>query len=158
MDNRTLLWVDDDGDSRFPFEVLRLTRSGWQVEWALTAIDAAEKLRDQVFSAVLLDQTLPLPKKAKGENKANVWTGCLLLHWLRKSPFPESAPLIEGRDELRTIQPAQENVEIPVIVVSAFYDDEVNSAFRQLEPDFKMITKPIDVEFLMRTLNSNGRR
>lgn len=154
---RTLLWVDDDGRTRFAFEELRLKRSGWQVEWALTAIEAAEKLRDRVFSAVLLDQTLPLLKKAEPENKADVWTGCLLLHWLRESPFPGNAPPLEGRDQLKNIQPARENVRTRVIIVSAFYDNEVDAALHELEKDLTMITKPIDIDFLMGALN-NGRK
>jgi CheY-like chemotaxis protein len=125
QDGRVLLWVDDDGRERFLYEEHLLSRRGWVIQWAKSVREAIDKLQGACFDAVLLDQMLPLEPGAL--DSTDVWSGCLLLYWLRGMPGPSSAP------------PALE----------AFHDDEVTAAIKAAGSAVPMVSKPIDAEKLL---------
>ena len=135
-ERQSLLWTDDDAPDRFLFEIGRIETRGWKVDWALDIWEAAQMLASRPFNALILDQMLPFHI---GENahepvykETQVWGGCVLLRWLRGKGPPDKAPLdsIEPDQRLRRLHPQPENARIPVIVVSAFYDEDVLTAMR----------------------------
>jgi CheY-like chemotaxis protein len=147
-----ILWIDDDGPRRFVYEQKLLERDGWQVSWAGGVAEAVDALASRSFLAVLLDQTLPMGSPLS--DRANVWQGCLLLHWLRGKPFPSQAPQIDEWERMGRLAPLDENRAARVILVSAYYDHEVDAAIRQIEPHLVSIVKPIDAASLVRALLS----
>lgn len=148
---RRILWIDDDGPQgsdlgRFPYQSERLQQAGWDVVWANSAREGAIKLRDEVFDVVFLDQMLPW---RVNESHVEVWAGCLLLSWLRRRVRPKSAPPMSDFDELQAIAPHSENKEVPVVLITAFNDDEIACAFQEVDPDLDEIYKPVDVRDLL---------
>lgn len=147
-----ILWIDDDGPRRFRNELKQLAKEGWKVDWARGVIEAVEALASRVFFAVLLDQTLPM--KDPLNDRVNVWQGCLLLHWLRGRPFPSRAPEIREWQSVGQQAPHSENRLAKMILVSAYFDKEVDAATREIEPDLISIVKPIDAGALVNALRS----
>jgi len=147
-----IIWIDDDGEDRFPLELKRLRENRWDVSWALGVERAVEKLAAQAFRAVILDQMLPIG--ASPINRANVWQGCLLLHWLRGMPFPKLAPELQEWKKLAGLSPLEENRTAKMIVASAFFDAEVDRAIRAIEPNLISIAKPINAPNLIKALES----
>src|SRR5262245_32422122 len=84
-----ILWLDDDGPNRFPYELSVLADKGLSSDWAEDATEAVRKLSTVVFSLVLLDQVFPL---VKGSTYKDIWSGCRLLYWLRGLEPPPGAP------------------------------------------------------------------
>jgi CheY-like chemotaxis protein len=142
----TILWVDDDGPRRFPYEQGLLERDGWQVQFAEGIGEAVEALSKRVFLAVLLDQTLPMGSAV--QDRANVWQGCRLLYWLRNHTFPGHAPVISEWERVGERKPHKRNRKAAVILVSGYYDPEVDAVIRALEPEIQSIVKPIDADAL----------
>jgi CheY-like chemotaxis protein len=153
-EGRVLLWVDDDGPDRFLYEEYMLTRRGWSVVWATSIRDALEKLGNGEFNALLLDQMLPLDPGPLAP--ADVWGGCLLLYWLRGKDWPSAAPQAGEPDVFRSVAPLESNRSIPVIIVSAFHDDEVEEAIKAAEPAMQTVKKPIDFNTLISKLGSDA--
>jgi CheY-like chemotaxis protein len=149
-----VLWIDDDGPSdgpgRFPYEVRVLNRNGWNVTWAPTGKQATDLLSKQAFQGVILDQMFPW--RGKLRETGPVWAGCLLLAWLRGANRPVSAPPISGFEQLESLSPLVINQSIRVILVSAFYDPEVEAALKEIEPGLTQLVKPIDPPELVRRL------
>jgi len=153
---RTLLWVDDDGPERFLYEAYMLERSGWKVQWARSVMEGMESLGQERFDAVLLDQMLPFGVLgADGGDPPDVWAGCLLLYWLRGLSRPSAAPPVRASDEreFSSRRAREENREVPAIIVSAFYDDDVDAAVKKVQavPQF---SKPLEVQQLLAVLEA----
>lgn len=145
-----ILWIDDDGPRRFVYEEKRLRKEHWEVTWARGVEEAVEALASREFLAILLDQMLPMGDPIR--DRANVWQGCLLLYWLRGRDFPSHAPAIAEWREVGKRAPLATNRRAKMIVVSAYYDSEVDAAIRAIEPGLISIAKPIDASALVNAL------
>jgi CheY-like chemotaxis protein len=150
-----LLWIDDDGPERFLYEEYVLQGKGWRVVWATSVREALEILSKEGFDAILLDQMLPLNPGPLAP--ADVWSGCLLLYWLRGMLRPSAAPQVEEPDMFGDISPLLSNRLNKVIIVSAFHDDEVEEAIRTVEASISIVKKPIDLDKLIVTLVPGDR-
>jgi len=155
-----LLWIDDEGERKFLFEAYKLRQEGWIVEWAVTVEEATAALSTQPYDAVLLDQMMPLG--GDGSHHVDVWTGCLVLWWLRRGHPPEAAPplSIEASRVLWTTKALEENRRVPAICVSAFDDDEVMPVMQDAADDgsleVPMMVKPIRFPDLLAALSAVG--
>ena len=149
---RALLWIDDDGRDRFLYEEHMLKRRGWDIVWATNVRDALENLGSKEFQAILLDQMLPVAPGPLAPT--DVWSGCLLLYWLRGKPRPSAAPQAEESDIFRETKPLASNRAIAVVIVSAFHDDEVEAAIKEIGASSQIVKKPIDSKKLIEMLES----
>jgi|1186.fasta_scaffold57808_2 CheY-like chemotaxis protein len=145
---RQILWVDDDGKDRFPFEIDCLKRIGWHINWAESAEEAVEKLLEKSFDLVLLDQVFPFEKDGRHKD---VWSGCRLLYWLRgRDAAPHGAPPHDEWARLAARKPPQNgNRDVMVIVISAFQDDDVDAALKTIRLPPKLLPKPVDEDLLL---------
>lgn len=149
-DEKTLLWVDDDGEERFLYEKYSLEKKGWSITWALTVLEAARNLEEKSFDAVLLDQMLP-PQKY--EDEPSYWGGCALLYWLRGAERIQDAT---DFDFLGELTPRDHNQEIRVTLVSAFYDDHVMDHVNKAPgPAVELVEKPITLTRLLACLEGS---
>lgn len=156
--SKILLWVDDDGSTRFPFEQSALEDAGWEVQWAEDAFAAASALAKTNFGVLLLDQLIPFDDRQRDRlSTSAVWGGCLLLYWLRGRQPPRHAPTVRGFSSLYELTPLAENQDLHVVVISAFYDEEVAQAMCQASPmdaSLKSLGKPVDIERLLAALEA----
>jgi len=151
-DEKTLLWVDDDGEERFLHEKYNLEKRGWTIVWALTVLEAAEELAEKSFDAVLLDQMLP-PQKY--EDEPNLWGGCALLYWLRGGGLLRDA---KDFDFVANLTPLSHNQKIRVTLVSAFYDDQVmDQVSKAPGPSVELVQKPITLTRLLACLEGSSQ-
>lgn len=153
---RRLLWVDDDGPAPYFFETTTLSNQGWSVRWAENVTEAAEILAKEEFSAVILDHVLPLRSSPWPLSEETVlWGGCLLLYWLRGRELPGHIPAPHGFSELYASHPLEANRQVPIVVVSAYFSDEIQAAMRGAispETELRSLTKPVDTEGLLMAL------
>lgn len=152
---RALLWIDDDGPDRFPYEEYMLAESGWKVVWATSVRDALKKLSEDRFDAILLDQMLPVDPGPLAP--ADVWSGCLLLYWLRDLTRPAAAPQAETPNVYGDGDPLEANRKAKVVIVSAFHDDEVEGAINAADNTIQIVKKPVDLELLNAAIGSGER-
>jgi CheY-like chemotaxis protein len=146
-----LLWADDDGESRFSREISMLLKGGWEVHWSLCIEDAAKKLHEEQWDCVIIDQSLPFRPKTMADTRESpgVWGGCVLLWWLRRGEVPKKmpgAPSVAQERFFRTLCPHSSNRDLPVVVVSAFYDEHVLAVMRDCSPqdaNLEVIPKPV---------------
>lgn len=147
---KNLLWVDDDGEERFLYEKYNLERNGWTIIWAFTVLEAARKLSENSFDAVLLDQMLP-PQKY--EDEPSLWGGCALLYWLRGGGLLQDT---RDFDFVADLSPRSRNQNIRVTLVSAFYDDQVMSRVNNAPgPAVELVKKPIAIARLVASLEGS---
>ena len=146
---KRLLWVDDDGAERFPYEYRRLCSAGYEITWALTGEDAVDHLRSQTYEAILLDQQFPW-----AVGISHVWAGVMLCSWARGKERPKNAPPVVGFDDLFNEEERLSSpLEARVLIVSSFYDETVEKARRELgHPDRDVLAKPIDLKNLLALL------
>jgi len=151
-----LLWIDDEGERKFLFEAYKLRKEGWTVDWAVSVDEATAALAHHPYDAILLDQMMPLG--GKGSHHVDVWTGCLVLWWLRRGHPPEAAPppSIEASKTLWEAVPLAANRTVEAICVSAFDDDEVVPVIQAVaedgSPEVPMMVKPIRYPELLAAL------
>jgi len=146
-----VLWADDDGHESFEYESDMLRTAGFEVAWAQNVADALSILTERPVAAVLLDQMLPVVPIRRQPNDVESWSGCLLLHWLRGIPMPETAPE-EARRSFEEIieqrRPHEHNRTVPVQIVSAYFDEAVAAAIDALGTERirenEIIAKPVD--------------
>ncbi len=152
-----LLWADD-GARRFRYERLMLRRAGWSTEWAIDARDAAHALSETPFDILVLDQMLPYDHVSESEQIASrPWGGCLLLYWLRGRQLPGHAPAVSDYSSLHGVQPLTVNRSLPVVVVSAYYDEEIAETMRNtssLEAPLRFFPKPVDIQEVLAVLET----
>jgi CheY-like chemotaxis protein len=152
-DKPRLLWTDDDGPDRFMFEYYSLERKGCKVEWAVDVFNALERLSRERFDALLLDQMLPFDKK---DRETTPWGGCEVLRWLRGSPSrPDLAPPLPAHPSGTWPVPLEENRQIPVLVISAFYNEQVLAAMRgasKRDRELAISPKPTNIDDIERFL------
>ena len=148
-----LLVVEDDAALGERLRT-RLVAENYAVDLARDGIDGAHLGATEPYDALILDQMLPFDPSADTDR---YWGGCLLLRWLRGAPSPEKAPVTEARqkDVLGRLRPRVENRELPAMVVSAFYDDQVVEATRnasERDHAIPFLDKPVDVDEVRRLL------
>ena len=142
-----LLWIDDEGERKFLFEVYKLRQDGWTVDWAVSVEEATTALATHHYDTILLDQMMPLG--GQGAHHVDVWTGCLMLWWLRRGSAPEAAPQpsIEASSALWKASPLEANRKTRVICVSAFDDEDVVPVMKAVaddgSPEVLLLVKPI---------------
>lgn len=152
-----LLWVDDDGEERFRYEQRILGARNWEIAWALDLLDAAEKLSTSPFDALVVDQSLPL---RKGGEPTRIEGGYTLLHWLRRGEAPPGGEFDDFRRPLNGKQALGENRCLPVLIVSAFFDEDLDAKIRQISPEDQEILiapKPLD-EYSLRSYIEDRRK
>lgn len=149
MTTRRLLWADDEGPDRFLFAAHRLRAAGWEIVWVTTVGEAAERLRHQRFDAALFDQMMPMVSGLA----PSVWSGCTLFRWLRGLPrHPAAPPSLLPPDGA----PSEANVRVPVLIISAYADADVEAAMIDgLDDDLvpRWANKPIDPTALVDDLD-----
>jgi CheY-like chemotaxis protein len=149
-----LLWVDDDGPGMFLYEVYQLEQQGWTVEFAENITDAAAALQARDYRAILLDQMMPLG--ADHNQPVDVWAGCLILWWLRQAGPPPGAPhaSIEATPMLWDTTPRPANCSIPILMVSAFDDPDVDEDIRRIQAPspVQVFVKPVEADLLLQRL------
>lgn len=121
-----LLWVDDDKPDKFLYEEMMLSNEGWGIQWATNVVEAARTLSAKKYQALLLDQMLPYEK----DKRPDVWSGCLLLRWLREAELRTGIEMEENYRELHDLKPLRENTSMEVIVVSAYADESVEQEMK----------------------------
>ncbi len=146
---KRLLWVDDDGAERFPYECRRLRSAGYEITWAHTGREAVGHLRYQTYEAILLDQQFSWTPGV-----SHVWAGVMLYSWARGKERPKNAPPLAGFDDLfKEENRLPSPTEARVLIVSAFYDEAVAEARRELGlPDRDVLAKPVDLKSLLALL------
>lgn len=158
---RRLLWIDDDGPRHYLYELHRLRALGWEVRWATSAADAAAALAADAFDAALLDQLLPLAPATDGVAAArSVWGGALLAAHLRDPAALAGLPAaVRAAAQPLLDPPLAHNRGLPLLVVSAFDDPEVDEllarpglAHPRLGP-LRRVPKPVDFDDLQAFLD-----
>jgi CheY-like chemotaxis protein len=148
---KTLLWVDDDAPRRFFYESIVIESSGaWQIEWAQNPEQAARHLATRAYRAVILDQLMPLTEEVSGRSP---WAAYLLLCWLRDQQIQDSLEpslhLAAARIKRSSEQPVAGNKIVPVLILSALDDKQVERMTRQVNKPFqanmRFLVKPIDI-------------
>ncbi|MFT4978129.1 MAG: hypothetical protein ACI8S6_004037 [Myxococcota bacterium] len=147
--SRRLLWTDDDGADWFVYEAHMLAAEGWEICWARDVESAIARLRDERFSAVVLDQMLPWRRgEAPAAEAVQIWGGCTVLWWLRQQRWPRAVPFpTRIRDQpFWSSQPLAANLNIPAILVSAFIDEQVEGVTRAAsaaDTNLEVLAKPV---------------
>lgn len=142
-----ILWVDDDGPGRFRYAEGILKREGWEVDWAADAVSAAQRLGNQRYDMVILDQEAPID----GVDRSR-WAGCLVLYWLRGTGgTPPGMPRADGDRQRRLIsvpEPLPANRKAPVLVISDYDAKELIEAMKgasHQDRDLPVLSKPLDM-------------
>jgi DNA-binding response OmpR family regulator len=140
-----LLWVDDDAPERFQYEATVLTED-YRIEimWARSVAEAVQLLSKRTYEAVVLDQMLPFKSDSV---VSDYWGGCVILHWLKRSKYPSSAPPAEDPSVLLGT-PLAANVHAPVCFVSAFSDDDVHRELLRACDPLLIFPKPLELKML----------
>ena len=149
---RRLLWTDDDGRERFMFECHLLTKGGWIVDWAHDVYEALEKLGASRYGAMLLDQMLPLGgRRPEAVPETTPWGGYEVLWRLRRASHRhnKAPPFAPAEGQAGWPEPLDGNVGIPVLIISAFYDEDVLAAMRGAsvhDRDLVISPKPTNID------------
>lgn len=161
MSHRRLLWTDDDGPKHFLYELAELEARGWTVRWARSVTEALRWLCAEPFEALIVDQLLPVAEAEQGVVAERfVWGGALIVAWLRA---PEAlaalpAPLQALAAPLTAQRPHPENIDLPVQLVSAFDDAEVDALLNSAALGApRRIPKPVDLDDLLLLIEETER-
>lgn len=127
-----ILWVDDDGPRRFEHEIFRLERElSAEVDFAMTITGAINKLKENKYDYVLLDQMLPPDNAAQAgdlRGGLNILKALCSRHSSRD--FATSS-------------------RVPVTILSAFYAHDVYERIKAIRRDVAILEKPVDIESLL---------
>jgi CheY-like chemotaxis protein len=146
MTRRRALWVDDDGEDRFLYEISILKDENIFTDWAIDASEAVVRLQETAYNLVILDQVFPIDPDLSFKD---VWSGCRLLYWLRGEAPPRAAHQGGGWPEfLHEKKPLEKNRGVPVIIISGFQDDQVDEALKNANQSVTIFPKPVDGEKL----------
>jgi CheY-like chemotaxis protein len=149
--NQKLLWVDDDSRDRFFYEIDCLQEHGWKVEWAEDGEEAIVRLSTERFGAILLDQSFKLRVSDAAED---VWGGCRVLYWLQGKEQPPEAPLdLAWQESTKARKAVGANKRALALIISAFFDEQVDAALGRLRPVPDLLVKPIDEHRLLSKLD-----
>lgn len=152
-----IIWVDDDDPNRFIYEQKLIEARQATLVWAHTPEEAAERLAQDAYDAVILDQFMPFNAGARDRSP---WAGYILLCWLRCLDAPNNIEqeVREAVQHLRdTYTPARLEGETPVLILSAFHDRDVEEAMQLMQSQggrIPFIPKPADHRQLMSWLQS----
>lgn len=153
----TVLWTDDDPDERIWYERTVLEEAGVEILRAYDVLEAARILARRRVDAMLLDQMLPASFAA--HPTPDVRGGCWLLRWLRGAPPPPSAPTSDTFRALSEVRKARLNREIPVMILSAYYDEKINEDIRSAsarDAGIRILPKPINIDEVLGFLSAEG--
>ena len=105
-----LLWIDDDKIyNRFRYEERKIRQRGWDIDWAISICMAAEKLSENVYDVIFLDQQLPFDIELNDKDNfkslvhqplpqaTDIWSGNIIYSWL----FSSANDLQEQTNELK---------------------------------------------------------
>ncbi len=144
-----LLWADDDLIyRRFRYTKRIVKDRGWELISALDVVEAIEKLHEQIFDFILLDQMMPFSRQ---QQQVDYWGASRVLHWLLGKPQPPNAPPV-NKDRLDALKPRPGNKRVPRMILSAFDDIAVRKSIESLDPEILMETKPFDPDQLIETI------
>jgi DNA-binding response OmpR family regulator len=147
MTKRRALWVDDDNEDRFLYEISILEDENIATDWAADASEAVSKLQSTVYNLIILDQVFPIGPDSSFKD---VWSGCRLLYWLRGEAPPVEAHRGGGWPEfLDGKKPLLKNKSVPVIIISGFQDNQVDEALKNANHSVTIFPKPVDGEKLI---------
>lgn len=150
MSKKHLLWVDDDGPARYSYELAMLKKDDWTVDWAHSSLEAIESLSVQEYHGVITDNTHPW----KPSSDLLRWGGFHMLQWLRvdAESWDENFPFGE---DLEGLVPLPSNRQVPVLILSAFYDEEVVKKIDSMPggDEVSWMAKPAGTEALLAFLS-----
>lgn len=165
---RRVLWVENDGPSRFVWEERQLHESGWTIAWALTIEQAIDQLAVQSFDAIILDQFLPYTSSDPDarmvvDGPPQAWGGCVLLWWLRRMAPPKDLPRELGDEWKKRREgwpsPLPCNTDISATVASDYDYDEIRkslqaASLKGLDTELEVLPKPIETDALLAFLRT----
>jgi Restriction endonuclease len=145
--SRNLLWVDDDGPQRFPYEVHILEKRGWVVTWVTTTADAARFLATEYVDGVVTDIIHPLTENSV----PSLWGGYHLIKWLRDERRGNWGDMKQIPSAIERYWPLDGNQHLPILVASSFFDEEIQDRIRKLprSAELSWLPKPLDDEKLI---------
>jgi len=143
---KRLLWVDDDGRERFLYEEYLLRKKGWDIIWAHTTKDAARILTQEAVDGIATDHIHPLTG-----DEPTTWGGYHLIKWLRNDRDDDWGEPKRIPPEIESYRPLDGNKNLPVLIIGAFFDEEVERRIRDLPhaDELSWLEKPINVEKLI---------
>lgn len=146
--SRQLLWVDDDGPHRFRFEEKILRQKGWSVIWASTTAYAARILAKQGVDGIITDNMHPVSAE---RTVAGRWGAYHLVKWLRGLREGDWGDTKQIPKSIDKYWPLESNQNLPVLIASGFFDDEVDDRIRKLPQadELSWLQKPLDDEKLI---------
>jgi CheY-like chemotaxis protein len=124
-----VLWVDDDGPTRFRYEERFLQGAGVAIDWAVTLQTARKRLRERNYDFILLDMFVP----DGSSSQLDPLGGLKLLEQLRRCPEEL------GNSDL---------VAIPVAICSGMAPLEEDLAKRGIQ-NLTWLKKPLDLSKLL---------
>ena len=137
---KRILWADDE-PGRLTFEARYVRKLGSLLTWKESLFDAIGALRANPFDGLILDQMLPFDSSRP---MSNVWSGCLLLRWLRGTSIPAALPPAERAavETVWTSPPLTDNASIPVMLVSGIYNETIQRSIRESAHDRELHLMP----------------
>ncbi|ESP94983.1 MULTISPECIES: response regulator [Pseudoalteromonas] len=139
-----LLWIDDEKDNFF-FETMLLEEEGFTLDWATTIPEAAKLLNQHYYDGILLDQQIKDISQPIDSDLV-VWMGTLFICWLKNRRVHLDQQLLELLEKLKTCPvPKESNTTTPILIISGFYDSDVQKTINQLcDGRIKRTTKPLE--------------
>lgn len=143
-----MLWVDDEGPHKFRHTARIIGENGWTIEWADCVTSAVDRLANETYDDLLVDQMLPFNE----DDEPDVWNGCILIRWLRGMRPPPGTSGNVDRDQLMRQSPLPENAKLRAIIVSAYNEADVRKATEETEGEIVFKIKPVTVNELLKLL------
>ncbi|HSS52686.1 MAG TPA: hypothetical protein VLX28_27410, partial [Thermoanaerobaculia bacterium] len=122
-----ILWIDDAGPAPFRYEIMLLQRMGAEVDFAVTVTTAKRKLATNEYDLIISD--ILMGRDSSGQA---IYATALIR-------------------ELREGLLGKRIKDVPVVICSAFYDDEIYSSLAELE-HIQRMPMPIDFDYLQKVV------
>lgn len=161
-----VIWVEDQPDHLTAAQRL-LGRRGWQVTIECDIVEAARRLANEVFHALIMDLMVPSGLGGNSAAGYRIWSTYRLLCWLgsesTRSMTDARAGLSGQWLEIDELRPLDANMHIPAMILSAYHDEGVANAMKAANrartngQEMVLCVKPIEaiqvVEELQRLMN-----
>jgi CheY-like chemotaxis protein len=155
MENRDVLWVDDDPHEIFSSLIKKIRKQGHTLTWAESINDCVQKMIDTPYDLLILDQTMPFKNMPGNTLGGTEWAGCFLLYWLgeESEAWQKECSRLSGInwDELpkdfREAKPKAKPKKI--IICSAIDVPEIRQRIEAVDPEVVFIAKPINRKLLI---------
>lgn len=166
-----ILWIDDDGPQRFPYECRLVNEDfGWELHWAASVQEGAMALASTDYDGLIVDLMLPVlkPERFGSTEEMLIWGGYWILAWLKgipamkweakeallaaSSPAESSDPAVPHRVQFELSALAGEALERNkrhlgqagrVVVWTGFSGGSFYSHLSDVCPDIDIYNKPI---------------